>query len=277
MLKRKRVLLIALAIVVSVVLAGAFFYGYSSAKPIEKPRSAVQTNPLQEIKELEKKVKDNPQKADLEKLANDYFDYAYTLRESNVLDQSKQYFARAAQLYQQVVDIDPKQVAVWTDMGTALYYSDQKDQAEAIYQKAIQVDPKYANARLNYGTFLLYERNDQDAARQQMTAALQINPSLGDTVRSLLAGAPGGQAPDYTRDIEPFIFQNCTRCHGPGGVIAKAPLHTYNAVAKYVSPLDPQSPLLVKMKQGHPEKYTLDNLGLIERWIMVGAPGPRPH
>lgn len=273
--RREKIVAVGLVVVVALILAGVSFYGYIAAKPIEKTQVNLQIDPLQEINDLENKIKNNPQEADLEKLANDYFDYAYNLRQGGSADQAKQFFTRAAQLYQQVLAQNPNKVAVWTDLGTSLYYGDQMDHAEATYQKAVQTDPKYANARINYGIFLLYERRDITKAREQFTVALQLNPSLKDAVSSYLAAAPGSQIPDYTKDIEPVIFQNCAKCHGPGGVMARAPLQTYLYVKKYVSPLDPNSQLLVKMKQGHPQKYSTETIGLIERWIMAGAPGPK--
>lgn len=272
MLNRDKLIKIAFGLVLSLALAGSFYYGYIFAQPTVKSASTLYKDPLQEIIDLERKAKDNPQKAELENLANSYYDYAYSLRQGEP-EQAKKYFTLSAQTYDKVLAIDSNSAAIWTDMGTAYYYSEQMDKAEETYKIAVQKDPLYANSRLNYGIFLLYQRNDMAAAREQFTAVLKINPSMSDTIQSMIANAPGGQVVDYIKDIEPIIFQKCVRCHGPGGTMVKAPLHNYAAVMKYISPFDTKSVLLEKIKLGHPEKYSTDTISLIEKWIMIGAPG----
>ncbi len=276
MLNKAGILRAILVVLAAVALTGAFSYGYYYAKP--PMHSYVQQDPLQDIKGMEQKVAQNPGNADLlTNLGNAYFDYGTSLRDGGNPDDAKGFFAKAAAVYQKALDLKPNQVGVETDMGTALYYCGQPDQAEAAYQKAIAMDPKYINARLNYGIFLLYQRLNQKGAREQLTAALQLNPSgdIRDNIRTLLADTTEGGAPNYTNDVEPVIFQGCASCHGPGGVMAKAPLYTYYSVMKYVIPGNPQSPLLQKMKSGHPVKQKAETIDLIERWIMAGAPGPQ--
>lgn len=276
MFNKAAILKAILLVCTAAALAGSFSYGYYYAKP--PMHSYVQQDPLQDIKAMEQKAAQNPNDADLlANLGNAYFDYGTSLRDGGSNDDANSFFAKAAAVYQKALALKPNQVGIETDMGTAFYYSGQPDQAEAAYKKAVAMDPKYINARLNYGIFLLYQHMDRKGAREQLTAALQLNPSgdIRNKIRTLLADTTEGGAPNYTNDIEPVLFQGCASCHGPGGVMARAPLYTYYTVMKFVTPGDPKSPLLQKMKSGHPVKQKTETIDLIERWIMAGAPGPQ--
>ena len=280
MSNREKVLGVILVLIVSLSLSAAFLYGYYYGKPAQPQQAVENAQGDTLIEELVKKAKANPQDlSSWEALGNAYFDIGMGIRDKNPED-AKPYFAQAVEAYQKALAINPSRVHSQTDMATALFYSDQKELAEAAYKKAVEVDPNYINAHLNYGIFLHYVLNDQDGARRELIKALQLKPQteiyqkVRDLLKEMGVVSPEGVLPDYTKDIEPVIFQNCVLCHGPGGVMAKSPLHTYPGVMKFVTPGYPEkSPLLQLMKAGHVQKQKAETINLIERWIINGAPG----
>ncbi|MDA8441246.1 MAG: tetratricopeptide repeat protein [Peptococcaceae bacterium] len=285
---RQKILGLSLFFLVVAILSGAFFYGYYYGKPgnVQDQTVGSATDPLNVIKNLEKQAQGNPNNLSItETLGDDYFDLASSLRNNGDTQQSQLYFAKAAATYSKVMASEPTRVDVQTDMATALYYSNQPDQAEAAYKKAIQINPNYLNARLNYGIFLLYVRGDTTGARKELFKAMSLQPS-SDTltkIRSILAQTDAttvspstSGTPDWSKDIEPVIFQACAaQCHGPGGTMAQAPLQDYNAVMKFVTPGDINSPLLQRIKDGHGVKLDAATIELIQRWVAGGAPGPK--
>lgn len=281
-MSREMVIHVIVSLLVAACLSGAFLYGYYYGKPgnVQYPQSGTASqDPMSEIDSLEKQIAANPQNISaIETLANDYFDLASSLRQnSGNSTETKQYFAKAAENYRKVVSKEPNRVDVETDMATALYYSDQLDQAEAAYQKAISIDPTYLNAHLNYGIFLLYVRNDLPNARKEFTQALNLHPTADtqNKIQQLLAETVTSEStpiPSWGKDIEPVIFQSCAaRCHGPGGSASQYPLYTYSTVMKYVTAGDADSVLVKRIKDGHGTKLSEQTIAQIQQWILAGA------
>ncbi|HZW83019.1 MAG TPA: tetratricopeptide repeat protein [Candidatus Deferrimicrobium sp.] len=283
MLNREKALELGLTLLIVLSLGAASLYGYFYTKTSTDQTAGAQNDPLRVIADLQKKTEANPNDTTLqENLGNSCFDYGDSLRNDGNTEEAKEYFDRAIKAYKKVQEISPK-VSVQVDMATALYYSEKTDEAEAAYQKAIELDPNYLNARLNYGIFLANVKSDPSAARVQLTKALELKPQglalqrISEILKNLATSQ--GQSTgvlDYTKDVEPVIFQNCTSCHGPGGVMAKAPLHTWEYVKKYVTPKDANSPLLRELKSPiHPVQQKSEVISLIEDWVMSGAQGPK--
>ncbi len=282
MLNKEKALEYGLVVLVVLCLAAATWYGYFFTKR-KPPTSDGQTDPVLAIEELQSKADAAPNNRKIqENLGNACYDQGDSLRNEGNIDEAKAYFQRAIQAYKKVQAINPK-ASVQVDMATALYYSGQPDEAENAYKKAIEIDPNYLNARLNYGIFLFDVRKDPESARVQLNKALELKPpgvvlqKISDILRSIAAAT--GQVPtdvlDYTRDVEPVIFQNCTTCHGPGGVMPRAPLHTYDYVKRYVTPNDENSPLLKELSNTAHKSQKPEVVKLIDNWIMTGAPGPK--
>ncbi|HZW82594.1 MAG TPA: tetratricopeptide repeat protein [Candidatus Deferrimicrobium sp.] len=284
MLNRDKAMEFGITLLIILSLATASLYGYYNTKPTKPLTTVGQTDPVQVIEELQRKSDAAPNDTNLlENLGNACFDQGDSLRNEGNLEDAKTFFQRAIKAYQKVQTITPK-ASVQVDMATALYYSEQPDEAENAYKKAIEMDPEYLNARLNYGIFLFDVRKDLNSAKLQFNKAAQLKPpaaildKISEMLRNIAAAA--GQTPDavldYTKDVEPVIFQNCTSCHGPGGVMAKSPLHTYEYVKKYVIPKDSNSPLIKELNNPiHPSQQKPEVISLIENWILAGATGPK--
>ncbi|MEK7855381.1 MAG: tetratricopeptide repeat protein, partial [Acidobacteriota bacterium] len=63
--------------------------------------------------------------------------------------------AKAAELFNQMLAVDPKDFVAWTELGTVFFKSNSLDNAEACYFKAIELKKDYFLALLNLGKLYL--------------------------------------------------------------------------------------------------------------------------
>ncbi len=98
-----------------------------------------------------------------------HFIYATALANSRNLDQ-------AAAEFQKCVDIDPKYMGPYVQLGRIYLAQSKPDQAIATYQKALSVDPNSAGINVALGEIYLGKK-DLKMARQYFEKANQIAPN----------------------------------------------------------------------------------------------------
>jgi tetratricopeptide (TPR) repeat protein len=93
----------------------------------------------------------------------------------------------AASLLRLVVDSDPKDFPVWTELGTILFASKNYAEAEKAYLRAIEEQPAFAPAMVSLGRLRLSQKNF-DGAVEVLARAVQAQPS-SPTAQFLLGEA----------------------------------------------------------------------------------------
>jgi protein O-GlcNAc transferase len=101
-------------------------------------------------------------------------------------------FSRAVPILEAVIEREPCNAMVWTNLGAAylgnpvLATEEQQDKAIAAFERALECDPVAPHVAYNLG--LIYrDRDDRDRAIQWFTRALQANP-LDRDARRILEG-----------------------------------------------------------------------------------------
>ena len=87
-------------------------------------------------------------------------------------------FKEASEYYDQALKIDPKNVAIRTEMASCLYYNGEVDGAIAQLQQSLQYDPKDANSLFNLGVMKWQGKQDADGALAAWQELLKSNPNL---------------------------------------------------------------------------------------------------
>jgi cytochrome c-type biogenesis protein CcmH/NrfG len=93
-------------------------------------------------------------------------------------------FREAANYYQKSLEIDPKNVAVRTDMASCIFYSGDADGALAQLEQSLKYDPKDANTLFNIGMIKWRGKNDAKGALLAWQELLAKNPDL-DTQKKM--------------------------------------------------------------------------------------------
>ena len=97
------------------------------------------------------------------------------LMESAVQAAQNSNFALAAELFQRVVQLEPKHKSAWNGLGGAYQLLGQNDKAIAAFQKQIEINPYDEYAYNNLG--LVYEQQQRyDDAAKQFQKQIEINP-----------------------------------------------------------------------------------------------------
>lgn len=87
-------------------------------------------------------------------------------------------FKEAAEYYEKSLRINPKDVAIRTEMASCLYYVGDVDQALAQLEQSLKDDPKNANALFNLGVIRLDAKKDKQGAVAAWQQLLKSNPTL---------------------------------------------------------------------------------------------------
>ncbi|MGV2528268.1 UNVERIFIED_CONTAM: tetratricopeptide repeat protein, partial [Bacillus thuringiensis] len=82
----------------------------------------------------------------------------------NLESQSKQELA--CDIYQRIIQINPKSAEAFNDFGAALQKRGESQAASNMFKKAVELDPNLQEARINYGNFLLSEKRYDEALVQ---------------------------------------------------------------------------------------------------------------
>jgi cytochrome c-type biogenesis protein CcmH/NrfG len=102
-----------------------------------------------------------------------------------------QVFPVAIDYYQKALAQDPKNAAVRTDMGTAMFYTSDFDHAISAFDQALQDDPKNGNALFNRGIAKWQGKMDVKGAVADWEKLLKENPNYeqADKVKMYIAQA----------------------------------------------------------------------------------------
>ena len=87
-------------------------------------------------------------------------------------------FKEAVAYYDKSLHINPKNVAIRTEMATCLYYDGNVDGALAQLEQSLKDDPKNANALFNLGVIRLDGKKDKQGAVAAWQELLKANPAL---------------------------------------------------------------------------------------------------
>jgi tetratricopeptide (TPR) repeat protein len=91
-----------------------------------------------------------------------------------------QRYAEAIEYYRRALAINPDDVNVRTDLGTAYWYQGNAKQAVAEFQVALKTRPDYAQTLFNLGVVKLHGLNDPEGAIAAWEKLLAANPGYAD-------------------------------------------------------------------------------------------------
>ena len=87
--------------------------------------------------------------------------------------------AKAVGFFNEILESEPKDFVVWTELGTFYFKENSLDNAEACYFKAIELKKDYFVALLNLGK-LYVNRKQFDSAILVLSNAIARNPDSAD-------------------------------------------------------------------------------------------------
>ena len=183
---------------------GYLFRGSQSAAPAAQPPVAAaeasgQASPhtgamstggkMPSLEEM-KGMADNKAAPLLEKLKSDPTNKDLLVQVAKIYTSTHQ-FKEAVFYYDKAVQVDPKNVALRTQLASTLYYNGDVDGAIGQLQKSLQYDPKDANSLFNLGMIKWQGKQDGKGALAAWQLLLKSNPQLKDdqkaTVQKLIA------------------------------------------------------------------------------------------
>jgi cytochrome c-type biogenesis protein CcmH/NrfG len=120
-----------------------------------------------------------------------------TLNKTALTYKSAHQFEEAVTYFQKALAIDPKNVAIRTDMASCMYYTGNVDGAIAELRKSLTYDPKHAGTLMNLGIIEWKGKDDASGAIVAWQTLLTSNPSFPqkDKVVQLIAQARESQHP----------------------------------------------------------------------------------
>ncbi|MGO9337516.1 MAG: tetratricopeptide repeat protein [Terriglobales bacterium] len=113
----------------------------------------------------------------LEKLKSDPANRDLLIQTGSIYQSAHQY-KEAASYYAKVLQADPKNVAIRTEMASCLYRNGDVDGAIGQLQQALQYDPKDANSLYNLGMIKWLGKQDRHGAEAAWQLLLNSNPQL---------------------------------------------------------------------------------------------------
>ena len=113
----------------------------------------------------------------LEKLKSDPNNTDLLIQTANIYLSTHQ-FKEAAGYFDRALQVDPKNVAIRTEMASCLYYNGDVDGAISQLQKALQYNPKDANSLFNLGMIKWQGKQDSKGALGAWQQLLKSNPQL---------------------------------------------------------------------------------------------------
>jgi cytochrome c-type biogenesis protein CcmH/NrfG len=113
----------------------------------------------------------------LEKLKSDPHNKDLLLQVGQIY-KSTHRFKEAAGYYGKAAQVDPKNVALRTELASCLYYDGDVDGAIGQLQQSLQYDPKDANSLFNLGVIKWQGKQDANGALVAWHELLKSNPQL---------------------------------------------------------------------------------------------------
>jgi len=173
----------AMAVICLVVgtAVGYLFRGSQSpATPAPPAANAQQSAPAGHIRpslEQMKQMADQKAAPLLEKLKSDP-NNSTLLNQIGTIYRATHKFKEAASYYDKALQVDPKNVAIRTDLASCLYYEGDVDGAIRQLQQSLQYDPKDANSLFNLGMIRWQGKQDSKGALAAWQQLLKSNPQL---------------------------------------------------------------------------------------------------
>ncbi len=137
-----------------------------------------------------KRMADKKAEPLLEKLKSDPNNSDLLVEVGKIYNSTHQ-FKEAAGYYNRALQVDPKNVAIRTEMASCLYYSGDVDGAISQLQQSLSNDPKDANSLFNLGMIMWQGKKDSKGAVAAWQQLLKSNPQLSAdrkaTVQKLMA------------------------------------------------------------------------------------------
>jgi tetratricopeptide (TPR) repeat protein len=123
-------------------------------------------------------------------LARDPKNFQAAVKAGNLLYDAQRY-AEAIPFYQQAFTLEPSDINVSTDLGTALWYAGRADDALGQYEKSLAVDAAHAQTLFNIGIVRADGKHDYAGAAAAWDRLLETNPAYPDSakVRALITDA----------------------------------------------------------------------------------------
>jgi len=126
----------------------------------------------------------------LEKLKSDPNNTELLNQAGNIYEATHQ-FQEAIVYYDRALKVDPKNVAIRTEMASSMFYNGDVDGAIDQLQQALRYDPKDANSLFNLGMIKWQGKQDAKGALAAWQELLKSNPQLADdkktSVQKLIA------------------------------------------------------------------------------------------
>jgi len=113
----------------------------------------------------------------LEKLKGDPNNSDLLIQAGNIYLSTHQ-FKEAAGYFERVLQVDPKNVAIRTQMASCLYYNGDVDGAISQLQQSLHYDPKDANSLFTLGMIKWQGKHDSKGAGAAWQQLLKSNPQL---------------------------------------------------------------------------------------------------
>ena len=186
----------ALCLVVGLALGYLFRGSQSPAPPtleVANPQPAAIAGGMAGHKpslEDMKKMADTKAEPLIVKLKSDPNNVDLLTQVGNIYKATHQ-FKDAATYYDKIVQIDPKNVAMRTELASCLYYDGDVDGALGQLQQSLRYDPKDANSLFNLGMIKWQGKKDAKGALTAWQELLKTNPQLSAdrkaTVEKLMA------------------------------------------------------------------------------------------
>ena len=101
---------------------------------------------------------------------------------ANLLYDAQRY-VEAIPLYQQAFTVNPSDINISTDLGTALWYSSRPDEALAQYDKSLALNATHAQTLFNIGIVKSEGKRDYAGALAAWEKLLATNPSYPDVAK----------------------------------------------------------------------------------------------
>jgi cytochrome c-type biogenesis protein CcmH/NrfG len=124
-----------------------------------------------------KQMADNKAAPLLEKLKGDPNNIDL-LNQVGTIYKSTHQFKEAAAYFERAVQVDPKNVAIRTELASCLYYNGDVDGAINQLQESLHYDPKDANSLFNLGMIKWQGKQDSKGALAAWQQLLKSNPQL---------------------------------------------------------------------------------------------------
>ncbi len=112
---------------------------------------------------------------------------------------AKRDYRGALALFENVVNLDPKDYEAWTDLGTAQSLDKKQKEAETSFRRALEANPPFLVAQLNLGKLYL-SKQEPDKAVEILAKAVETSPAsadanfyLGEAYLQIKRGSKGGR------------------------------------------------------------------------------------